>query len=415
MRPTGRRRAIGYSGRLVEVALGGHCGCSLIGRGCHVRAMTYFRWQNVADFIVLVVSIYWLLRWSQQARAVRLALAIVALRIAALMAEQMRMVVTPVVIDALTVGVIVAFLLLFQSDVRHAITRLDLVSLWSRSSTMHSFGDISTAIFSLAAARRGALMVVARHDAVEELVSGGVPLGGLVSVEILEAIFRKTSPVHNGAAIIVGRQVTKVGVVLPLTCRTDVPNAYGTRHRAAMGLAEQSDAIVLVASEERGDVTLMQGSRVERMGTAQDLESELTWLIADSPRPRAGWRHLLVQNISLKLTAVGLSALVWTTVFVLGATTVRVRMVPVVFTGVPPDMTISRQSAVAVETELVGKPWQLDSADLDDLVASIDVHASRPGRFAFALGPSVFRLPGGIRVQSVAPQRVTIDLERATE
>jgi DNA integrity scanning protein DisA with diadenylate cyclase activity len=101
--------------------------------------------------------------------------------------------------------------------------------------------SICDAVFALATGR-GALVVLVRQDPVDALVSGGVPLGGTVSKEILEAIFRKVSPVHDGATIIERDRISRVGAILPLTERMDLLSEFGTRHRAAFGLAERCDA-----------------------------------------------------------------------------------------------------------------------------------------------------------------------------
>src|SRR5262249_9125124 len=119
-----------------------------------------------------------------------------------------------------------------------------------------------------ALARCGALIVVTRKDLLSELVTPGLALDGQVSAQILETVFRKDSPVHDGAAIVEGDRITRVGCVLPLTLWPHVPRQWGTCHRAGMGLADRSDAIVVVVSEERGEVTLMCEGQVDRSSPA---------------------------------------------------------------------------------------------------------------------------------------------------
>jgi hypothetical protein len=121
----------------------------------------------------------------------------------------------------------------------------------------------------------GALIVIVRRNAVAELVSGGIVLEAAVSPEILEAIFQKTSPVHDGAVIVRGDRIVRAAAVLPLTERERMPSYYGTRHRAAMGLSERCDALVVVVSEERGEVTLMEGRRMLRFDEEQKLAETL--------------------------------------------------------------------------------------------------------------------------------------------
>jgi uncharacterized protein (TIGR00159 family) len=371
--------------------------------------MHYLRWQNLVDLVVLAVALYVLLRWSQAARAIRLALAILLLRVGALLSAQFRLVITPWFFDAATAAAIVVLLVLFQPELRHALTRLDWFRARRSGSPSHAVDAVATALFSLAAARRGALIVVVRHDPIDELIGDGVPLGGLVSPQILEAIFRKTSPVHDGAAIIAGDQVTRVGAILPLTHRAGIPREYGTRHRAAIGLAEQSDAIVLVASEERGTVTLMHRERIMPIDEADHLRAVLVELAGDTV-PAGGRSDWLFGDVRLTLAALGLALLVWTLVFVVPAASVRVRAVPVVVAGVRPDLTVASQSAVVVQAELRAKPWLFDTVHLEQLVATVDLHGAGPGMHTAVLAVAAFNLPSGIQLQSVSPRRVSVDL-----
>lgn len=134
---------------------------------------------------------------------------------------------------------VVLLLVVFQPDIRRALTQLDVLERLLRrpaALVVPRLRAIVDASFALAAARRGALIAIVRRDSVDEWATGGVPLGGEVSSEILEAIFRKVSPVHDGAAIVEGGRISRVAAVLPLSETQGLPGAFGTRHRAAMGL-----------------------------------------------------------------------------------------------------------------------------------------------------------------------------------
>src|SRR5213594_2686562 len=191
------------------------------------------RWQTLVDFVVLTTAIYLLLRWGKEAKAFRVSLAIVGLKAASLLARQFDLIITSLIFDATDLVAVILLLIVYQSELRHALTRLDVLAWFlphRKVATELEVDAISSAAFSLAGAQCGALMVITRRDSVDELVDGGVKLGGKISSEILEAIFRKKSPVHDGATIIEGDYISRVGAILPLTRRTDVPKEYGTRH-----------------------------------------------------------------------------------------------------------------------------------------------------------------------------------------
>ena len=174
--------------------------------------MAAVRWQTAVDIVVLAAGIYLLLRWSREARALRLALTILALRVGALLARQLGLLITGWVLDAGTVVVLLALIVVFQPELRRALMRLDLPGQANRESLVPIASSVSAAAWSLARQRCGALMVLVRRDAITELVTSGVPVDGRVSAEILEAIFQKGSAIHDGAAIIEGEVVSRMRV-----------------------------------------------------------------------------------------------------------------------------------------------------------------------------------------------------------
>jgi diadenylate cyclase len=167
--------------------------------------MVALRWQNIVDFFVLSFAIYLLLRWGKDARAFRVSLAIVALRACALLARQLDLVITALILDTSNLIAVILLLIVYQSELRHALTRLDVVA-WlvprHKLTIGRSLDAVSSAVFSLAKMFCGALIVVVRRDSVTELIDGGIDLDGEISPEILESIFRKNSPAHHGAVII---------------------------------------------------------------------------------------------------------------------------------------------------------------------------------------------------------------------
>ncbi|PYS46038.1 MAG: hypothetical protein DMG13_30780 [Acidobacteria bacterium] len=376
--------------------------------------MVALRWQNIVDFFVLTVAIYLLLRWGKDARAFRVSLAIVGLRAGALLARQLDLIVTGLLLDATNLIAIILLLIVYQAELRHALTRLDVMA-WlvpRHKGTMgRALQAISSAAFSLARARCGALIVITRRDSVNELIDGGIELGGEISAEILEAIFRKNSPVHDGAAIVEGDHIARVGAILPLTHRTDILNEYGTRHRAAIGLAERCDALVIVVSEERSEVSLMVGRNILKVDTAEALGMKIRGLQA--PREivsRTGLRQILLGDLGLKSAALGLAFIFWSISFFLVGNSIRTVTVPVEFSNVPANTEISQLSTGTVQVELRGSAWVLDSVSLGSLVARFDLTGAKEGYQALSVEQSTLSLPPGLIIQNVSPRRISLNL-----
>jgi diadenylate cyclase len=376
-----------------------------------------FRWQSVVDFLVLAAAFYAVLRWAKQARAVRIALGIIGLHVAALVARHYDLMITSWVLTATGFVAIAVLLILFQPELRHAVMRLDTLvrgRASSRAGLDPVYRAMSEAAFDLAAARTGALMVVVRRDSIAELVQGGIALGAAVSRELLEAIFQKPSPLHDGAAIISGGAVMAANAVLPLTQRPDVPRYFGTRHRAALGLAERSDALVVAVSEERGTVMLAEAGGFEIIHTPRELAEILGRLRSAPQGGRRAWlRRAIADNFRVKLAAVGLAAVVWAATMIGGGATIRTVSVPVEFSNVPPGLVVASQSASEVSLQFRGNSWLINSAGLDQLVARFSLRGARPGAVRLKVASKNFNLPSGIKLVRSSPEAITVQVEPA--
>jgi diadenylate cyclase len=376
-------------------------------------------WRGLVDSLVLALVIYLVLRWGREARAFRVSLAIVGLRVAAVVARQLGLAITVWVLDAATLVALVLVLIVFQAELRRALVRLDVVA-WllpqRPSSAMLSLQAVATAAFSLARARRGALIVIAGDETLDELVEGGVPLGGAISTEILEAIFRKVSPVHDGATIIQGDHIARVSALLPLTQRRDVPRHYGTRHRAAMGLAERSDALVIVVSEERGTVSLAAGGDMAVLETPDALVEAIRRRREPRPISRARrLRDLAFGDLALKAAALGVAALVWGSSVLLTGGSVRSVTVPIELSNVPAELEVSYVSPQALQAQLRARAWILESANLTGLVARFDLAGAAEGPLTLNVRDAAVNLPPGVVLEGVVPQTLSLRLVRRTQ
>ncbi len=372
------------------------------------------RWQVITDFLVVALAFYALLRWAKSARALRLALGVVGLHALALLARKLDLVITSWVLDASAILAILVLLLIFQPELRRAFMRVDsALRRWPRPVGLGSRVNrgIADAAFELAGKRLGALLVVARRDSIGELIEGGTVLDASVSAQLIEAIFQKLSPLHDGAAIIVGDRLVKAGAVLPLTRSQQVPTLYGTRHRAAMGLAERCDALVAVVSEERSEVALVLGGSVRPIKNADELVQTLGEFLNPSRKPFSlRVRRLFAANLGLKFAALGLAAVIWSMSFLVSGTAIRTFRAPVELGGVPSGMKIEQQSADTLEIQLRGSPWIMDSVDLGTMVAHLDLGDLHAGWQTLRFQPDSLDLPPGITVDRVTPPTVRVDL-----
>jgi len=376
--------------------------------------MTAIRWQSAADVVVLAVAIYLLLRWSREARALRLAVSILALRVAALVTRQLNLIITSWVLDAATIVALLILVIAFQPEIRRAVMRMDFFGRASPERQLPVWAAVASAAGALADDRCGALIVVVQEASIAELVTGGVMLGSRVSPELLQAIFQKSSPIHDGAVVIEGDQLVRARVFLPLTQRS-APERYGTRHRAALGITERSDAIVVVVSEERGEITLMSEGRAHPVPNQEALLGVLRTIApSGSDRSRRPRRAPRWEEFGIGMAALALSVIIWTVTFLLPGRSVRMQTVPVEFNDVPPGLTIASQSADSVQVWVRASDFVLDSLNLGGLVARCNLANAHPGLNVVRLDASAVAVPPGIRLEGWTPHELQVRLVRSS-
>ncbi len=375
------------------------------------------RWQNLVDYCAIAVFLYILLHLAREARALRTAFVIVALWAGALLARNFDLVITSWVLEASAFIGVAVLVLTFQSELRYVLLRLNTLFRLlpeQAGAGMQTGRAVAEAAFHLAGSRTGALIVILGHDAIGALISAAVRVGAAVTPQLLEAIFQKTSPLHDGAVVIAGGRLVEAMAILPLTERRDVPLVYGTRHRAGLGLSERTDALAIVVSEERGEVTLMRAGKARPIGSAE----ELAQLVQSSQaRPRIQWRRrlaaLFLSDAKLKLTSAALAALIWLTSVVAAGGTIRIVTVPVEFSDVPRGLNIADQSAPRITLQLRGSSWLMNSGDLSGLIVRFNLGKAREGAQRLRVGEGNVNLPPGIVLDEASPDYLSLRLVKS--
>src|SRR5690606_5833289 len=155
----------------------------------------------------------------------------------------------------------------FQQEIRRALARFGrnpLLGLTSRPSARHASGDAALAATTLAARRTGALIVFERRQGLRNYIENGIALDAAVSFDLLLNIFTPDTPLHDGAVVIQGDRIAAAACFLPLTSNPELSTEIGSRHRAALGISEETDAVALVVSEESGEISIAVGGRLEQ-------------------------------------------------------------------------------------------------------------------------------------------------------
>jgi diadenylate cyclase len=187
--------------------------------------------------------------------------------------------------------VVVAVIVLFQHDIRRALAhfgRAEFFRYFERGAHAQStIEEVVEAAATLALRRVGALMVIERQTGLRNYIEGGIPLDATVTFDLLATIFQPGSPLHDGAAIIQGNRVAAAACFLPLSVNPRIDHSLGTRHRAALGLTEENDAVAVVVSEESGRISLVVDGEIERGVSPDALKLRLGQLLGRRETPVA--------------------------------------------------------------------------------------------------------------------------------
>jgi diadenylate cyclase len=223
------------------------------------------RWQDVLDVLIVAYVIYRVALLIRGTRTMQMVLGLVIVGGAFVASQVLGLFTLNWLLNNFLGSLFVILVVIFQADIRRALTRVGSQPFLGRSNAVATPADaIATAAAWLSARRIGALIVIEQDDGLAEFVESGRIVEGVVSPELLETIFMNDSPLHDGAVIINGERILAAACLLPLSQNPNVSLSLGTRHRAAIGMSEDSDAVVLIVSEETGAISLARGGVLSR-------------------------------------------------------------------------------------------------------------------------------------------------------
>jgi diadenylate cyclase len=238
------------------------------------------RWQDFVDILLVALIIYQGLRLIQGTRSMQMLLGLALVVGLFFFADHFDLLTLDWILSNFLTYTILILVILFQSDIRVGLSRMARLSLGRTSSELLSLvGEVVRASFAMAEKRTGALIVFERDVGLKNYIEVGTTLEAIVSEDLLEAVFNKYAPLHDGAVVIREGRLAAAGCFLPLSTDDHISRHFGTRHRAAIGLTRETDAVVVVVSEERGLVSLVVGGDVSVMFNQNELRDRLNDLL----------------------------------------------------------------------------------------------------------------------------------------
>jgi diadenylate cyclase len=230
------------------------------------------RWQDIIDIAIVTFVFYRLLLLIKGTRAFHMLMGLVVLFVTFVISRWAGLYTLDWLIQSFGSYIVLALIILFQPEIRKALAQMGQNPLTQRLIQMEKskyIEEIIRASVSMASKKIGAIIVIERNTELKDIVEMGIQLDARITRELLTSIFLPYSPIHDGAVIIKGDRIAAAGCFLPLTLSADVSKALGTRHRAAIGITEETDAVVIVVSEETGDISVsIDGNIMRKLDTS---------------------------------------------------------------------------------------------------------------------------------------------------
>ena len=369
--------------------------------------------QDIVDILLLSYILFRLYVLFRGTYVLRVIAGLVILWFFQRIAVFLGLILTSWALQGITAVAALIIIIVFRNEIRSVLQAKNLRAiLWSlpKKTVRTPIEVITESIQALSRQQIGALMVFPATEDLQDFVQSGIQWNGLLSKEMIASIFWHDNPVHDGAAIIQGDRITEVGVVLPLSYRNDLPSHYGTRHRAALGLAEATDALIIVVSEETGKVVATKDSNIIDLETDDELVETLRKHAGLSEEDQDYLRKEKLEIGIAAFVSVILITAVWFS-FSRGLDTLMTLEIPVQYTKSDPKIEIVETSVNSVSLQLGGSSALLKSIRPEQVQVRLDLDKAVAGRNTFSITQENITLPPGIFLKKVSPSVVEATLE----
>lgn len=369
---------------------------------------------ELADIFAVGLIFWALIAWARRVHAVMALAGLAFVGVFYLLADRLALELTARIFQGFFAVVVVLLVVLFQDDLRRLFERIAALGLLRRRPTVRpgARAAVVRSLEKLAAQRTGALLVFPGREPIERHLRGGVPLDALVSEELLLSLFDDSSPGHDGAVVLRDDRVSRFGAHLPLSEDHDQLGPGGTRHAAALGLAERCDALCVVVSEERGTVGLAHAGRLRVLAGPDAARREIEqYLFSSGTRRRRVPRRWGV-GLAEAVLALVLAAGAWLAVGPGSTPGQATRVLAVEVDLLPSGYRFKGAEPDSVEVEIAGPQRVLLWAEAADfrLRVPVDTALVKLKRRSFRVGPADVRAPEGVEVLAVRPAKVELDL-----
>jgi diadenylate cyclase len=374
-----------------------------------------FNLSAIVDVAIVSLFVYLLLIFIKQTRSYFIFYTLTIVVLLNVFASEYDLGLTRKIIDPIITSIIVIFIVVFQREIRRffrwvALSRGKLEKRLAQFDEVIS-SSLSTVLFDMAKKRVGGIIVLSGEYPLDDVIEGGFSLDGKISAPLIMSVFDDSTPGHDGAILIENRRISKFGVHLPLAENFKGFSDMGTRHRAACGITEHTDALALVVSEERGTVSIAQEGHIQTIKDKEELEAILHTFIKTEHAPQNSWWTVFVEhNLTLKLVSVALAAAFWF-LFVYQASIINKEIVvPFEFQRLPVGLLLSETSSSTAQITISGNSQDINNLKPSDIRILVNLNEAKQGTSTVTLTPEVVTKPTYVKVIRVNPANLNLVL-----
>jgi uncharacterized protein (TIGR00159 family) len=377
-----------------------------------------FSWRAVLDILLISAGLFFLYRTLLRLGTWKIMAGILLALLIFILANALNLKGIEWIYQNVSHVAVLGLIVIFQPELRKVLEKaVSVPPHRGRVQDTQLQSLIAESLIKLAQERCGAILVFPGKEPITEKISGGYQLNAVPSIPLILSIFDPNSPGHDGAVIIEGNKLTQFGVRLPMSQSTRLSEEYGTRHHAAMGLAEQTDALALVVSEERGRVSIFTNAEMRPARNAEEItnaivthQQEMGFFRRDSA-PRIRKRTLLQIGASLIIAVV-----FWSTLIVAQREVVeRVLPVSIDYTSPAQDLALVGDKANEVKLHLTGPKADIDNLALNPPSVKIDLSKMAKGSQTIIITSENLSLPKGVTLLDASPQQLKLTLASVVE
>lgn len=374
--------------------------------------------KDITDMVIITISFYFVLIWLKKARARFMLVGVGVVVLVYILARFFNLYLTTMLLQAFFAAALIVFVVIFQEDLRHFFERIGIWGIAFRRQNKISFKPeiniLSIAIANLSRKQIGALVAIKGGDPVERHIEAGINLNGALSAVLLESIFAPNAPAHDGAVIVDGANIVEFRAHLPLSTNINEIGRLGTRHAAAVGLTEYTDALCLVVSEETGAISVVQGGRINKIKDIDELRIFLEKFYNKKfpGKKKVPLVHCLARHFLDKIIAVILAIIMW---FSFGQRTQLIRrdfIVPVEYRNLAAERIISEPKLKTATITLSGSERSFNFLNPKELKVSLDMAGIKDGENNLSLNKDLIRYPTELSLINVEPDNVTLKVFR---